>query len=150
MKRTFAALACAAALAAAAQQAPVEVAVTPLEQTVKQGEKPVFHVVVRALEPTRVLDIARRDDIRDKVARPRMSGAESMDDVPVDLKPLGAITDADYVDIKPGQAYAFDTHGEPLVLETLKPGTYGVTIRYRRDMGAPLVNSNRVTLNVSR
>ncbi|HUL97110.1 MAG TPA: hypothetical protein VLT89_13930 [Usitatibacter sp.] len=150
MKRALAAVACAAALAGEAQQPPVEVTVTPLEQAVKQGEKPVFHVVVRALEPTRVLDVARRDDIRDKVARPRMSGAESMDDIPVDLKPLGAITDADYVDIKPGQAYVFDTHGEPLRLETLPPGTYGATIRYRRDMAAPLVNANRVTFTVSR
>ena len=149
MRRALATIACAVSLAAAAAE-PVEVSVTPLEQTVKMGEKPLFHVVVRALAPTRVLDVARRDDLRDQLTRPRTSGPMSMDDIPVDKKPLEPVTDADYVEIKPGQAYVFDTHGEPLLLQTLEPGTYTVFIRYRRDLSARIVDSNRVTVTVSR
>src|SRR5436305_14578789 len=115
MNRAFAALACTVALVAAAAE-PVEVSVTPLEQTVTVGQKPVFHVVVRALEPTRVLDVARRDDLRDKVTRPRLFSSLSMDDIPMDPKTMGPVGEEDYVDLKPGQAYVFDTQGEPLAL----------------------------------
>lgn len=152
MRRFLAALACAAALPVLAEE-PVEVTISPVEQTVTVGKKPVFHVMVRALAPTRVLDIGRRDDLRDKVLRPRLSSDDrsfSQDDVPVDTKTMGPIADADYVQIEPGQAYVFETEGEPLLLQTLPPGSYRMILRYRRDMSSPQVNSNRVTLNVSR
>ena len=152
MSRILAALAIAAALPAFAEE-PVEVTISPVTQTVAAGKKPVFHVMVRALAPTRVADVARRDDLRNKLLRPRLFSDDrsfTMDDIPLEPKTLGPIGDDDYVQVKPGEAYVFDTEGEPLRMETLPPGTYGVVLRYRREFSAPQVNSNRVTLTVSR
>jgi hypothetical protein len=125
----------------------VTVNVTPRAQDVKRGEAPQFTVAVRALEHARIVDIASRADLRERLVRPRVA-AKDADDIPVRLSELGAYGEADYRVLEKGNTLSFSSDGLPLVLGGLAPGTYTVVFRYKPDWGSAQIVSNEVAFRV--
>ena len=136
------------AVAAAARAEDITVALSPASQDVVQGEMPRFAVEVRANERMRAVDLAKRPDVAQRLAKARLAGLGQMDDMPENYLELGPVGDADYVALEPGATLAFTTRGEPFALGTLQPGEYTVYLRYRADFSSPIVESSRVTFRV--
>jgi len=141
----------AAALAAgpiAARAQAVTVTLSPATQDVVQGGTPLIKVKVRANEPVRAVDLARRPDVAQRLAKVRLTGQGQMDDMPENFLDLGPMRDADYVALKPGATLSFTTTGGAFKLGILEPGEYTVYLRYRADFSSPIVESSRVKFRV--
>jgi hypothetical protein len=132
----------------AARAQAVTVTLSPETQEVVQGEAPRLEVLVRANEPVRAVDLARRPDVAQRLAKVRLAGLGQMDDMPENYLDLGPMSDADYVPLAPGATLAFTTRGEPFKLAILAPGEYTVYLRYRADFPSPIVESSRVKFRV--
>jgi hypothetical protein len=142
---TITVLAFLAASGANAQELVVEL--SPERQEVALGATPQFELRIRAVERVRVLDLARRGDLRDKLLRPRVSGPDT-DDLPVSVSELKPTDERDYLVLEPGNSIAFSYEGQPAVLRVLAAGTYVVRVRYRPDWTSNVVQSNPVTVRV--
>ena len=132
----------------AAHAQAVTITLSPATQEVVQGEAPRFEVRVRANEPVRAVDLARRPDVAQRLAKPRLAGLGQMDDMPENYLEMAAVGEADYVALEPGATLAFTTQGEPFKLAMLEPGEYIVYLRYRADFSSPIVESSRVKFRV--
>ncbi len=146
--KSLASIAILVSVAAGAWAQQVEVTLAPPMQEVIRGEAPRFEVTVRALEKVRVANLAKRPDIMQHLAKPRLTGQGEMDDMPVALVPTGPVGGADYLALEPGATMVFPTRGEPFKLGVLAPGEYTVYLRYRADFPAPIVESSRVKFRV--
>ena len=135
-------------LAAPAGAQELTVTLSPPAQTVKRGDAPRFEVVVRAAERRKVLDVVRREDLKDKLAKPKIWGGKDLDDIPVSLLALGPVGEGDYLVLEPNDTIRFEHRGLPLVLGRLQPGNYVIAIRYAKDWSTLPVQSNRVNLKV--
>jgi hypothetical protein len=126
----------------------IGITVTPDDQQVKRGEAPRFEVQVRAAERARIVDVAARIDLRERLLRPRVSGPGEIDDIPSrpsELRPYG---DADYLVLEKGNSMSFSSDGAPLALDRLAPGKYTIVFRYKPDWPSSAVRSNAVTFRV--
>ena len=126
----------------------VTVTLAPETQDVASGEAPRLEVLVSANEPVRAVDLARRPDVAQRLAKVRLGGQGEMDDMPENFLAMGPVGDADYVALVPGKTLAFTTRGEPFKLGMLAPGEYTVHLRYRADFSSPIVESSRVKFRV--
>lgn len=126
----------------------VSITVTPEDQQVKRGAAPRFEVQVRAVERARIMDVATRTDIRERLLRPRVSGPGEIDDIPVRLSELRPSGEGDYLVLEKGNSISFSSDGAPLVLDKLAPGKYTILFRYKPDWPSTAVRSNAVTFRV--
>jgi hypothetical protein len=123
---------------------------SPLEQTVKHGELPLFEARIRATEPTRIMDVLRRNDLRINYARLKITGTANLDQLPIAIADPGPIGEADYVLLKPDSVLTFQHRGEPMLLSALPVGTYTVALQFHADWRGTSVMSNTVTLRVTK
>jgi hypothetical protein len=138
---------CALFAAGGALAQAMSVSVAPAAQDVKRGELPRFTIEVRAAERVRIVDIASRADLRERLVRPRVAGRDT-DDIPVRLSDLGPYGDGDYLVLEKGNTLTFSSDGLPLVLDRLAPGSYAVVFRYKPDWASAPVASNPVAFRV--
>jgi hypothetical protein len=140
-------LACSSVLATGSG---VLVALSPDQQTVKQGDLPRFVVQIQAVSrPLRVLKFAARDDLRHSYARVIVTRSGNPVEVPHLISDPGPTSDSDYLDLHPGERMSFVHDGMPLVLSKLPPGNYSVRVRVWPDWRSEPVLSNSVSLRVT-
>jgi hypothetical protein len=133
---------------AAAQDLSIEI--SPDTQDVRQGAAPRFEVTVRANAPVRIVDLARRPDLRETLARPRLSGTGDAADAPIRLREGGTPppAESDYITLGKGNSLRYEFDGSPLYLPWLPPGRYFIQLRLRPDFDKAFVESNRVSFTV--
>jgi hypothetical protein len=140
------------ALLVAASVAASELTVTlaPSEQTILQGETPRFTVTISATSPNRVLNLAKRGDLRDNFAQLIVENALGPASVPRFISDPGPTSASDYITVDSGNSLTFSHNGFPFALSELLPDSYTVSVQYRSDWSAVPIASNKVTLIVTR
>jgi len=147
VKATFIAL---LAMGASAASAEVRVIVSPLEQTIVAGERPIFSIRVEAVGASaRVMRLDERDDLRVNYARLAVSREGRSVDLPRFISDPGPVGAKDYVLLDPGKSLSFLHRGEPYALSELRPGSYSAKVTLRQELvGGSTLESNTVTLTV--
>lgn len=126
------------------------VVLAPTEQSILQGETPRFTVNVNATGPYRVLNLAKRRDLKDNLTQPIVENALGPASVPRFISDTGPTNASDYINIDSRSSLTFSYEGFPFALSELPPDTYTVFIQYRSDWSTAPVVSNKVTLSVTR
>jgi hypothetical protein len=133
---------------ASAHAQDISVTLSPPNQQVRKGAAPRFEVLVRAINPVRMLDFGSRLDLRERLVKPRFVQDKDLTDTPIHFHELMPVADSDYVRLERGNSLAYETDGSPLEIPWLPPGDYVLQLRVYTNWAARFVESNKVRFTV--
>jgi hypothetical protein len=118
-----------------------DVTVVTATPMLKVGTRPQFSVVVtnKSRDPIRVLDVGngRRIDLQDNYFELFIVEGARVVDLPIAISDPGAVAEADFTVLKPGERFEVRSLSYTRVAEELPPGKYSAFILFWQDPYMP-------------